>query len=67
MIDPTLIQLTRVIYEERVNEYKLHRVGVAESALSLAFAAIKNALFSNKSGRNGATTTSGKGTKLATR
>ncbi len=67
MIDPTLIHLARVIYEDRVNEYKLHRTDASEGALSLAFAAIKNALFSTKSGRNEQAKASGKGTKLATR
>jgi hypothetical protein len=67
MFDLNTIALTRVIYEERVNEYKLRRVDTTENALILAFSALKNALFGKHDGRNESSAPAAKAGKLAAR
>jgi hypothetical protein len=50
MIDPTLHQVARVIYEERINEYRIFRVDRRDNVFAMAFRAIKSVLSLN--GRN---------------
>jgi hypothetical protein len=44
MIDPTVFQVARVIYEERISEHKLRPVYYRDNVFSLLFRAIKSAV-----------------------
>ena len=64
-MDYQMNYVARVIYEDRVSEYALHRVDDQDNVFAIAFRAIVNAI--QILGRNETARDSAKPTKLATR